>query len=99
MGAAAATVFAELIVDVVLVVYLGDCFRLRLDPKFLLSLAGALVAMVGVVLICYWFIESLLIRLLFAFFLGGGAFVAVSLFTGNSLISAILGKVKNRIRA
>lgn len=99
VGAAAATVFAELIVDVVLVVYLGDCFRLRLDPKFLLSLAGALVAMVGVVVICYWFIESLLIRLLFAFFLGGGAFVAVSLFTGNSLISAILGKVKNRIRA
>lgn len=97
VGAASATVLAEFIVDVTLVFYLGDCFRLKLERRFLLSLVGSLAAMVAVVFVCYWLIESPLIRMLSSFFLGGGAFIAVSLVTGNSLFYSVLNRVRSRI--
>ena len=99
VGAASATVFAELVVDVALVIYLGDCFRLKLERSFVLSLVGSLAAMVAVVCVCYWLIGTPLIRVLASFFLGGGTFIAASLLTGNSLVDDILNKVRNRVRA
>lgn len=97
VGSAVATVLAELLVDVALIIYLGDCFRPKVSVRLLLSIFASLVAMVIAAIVCITSFDSCIAQLICAILFGGITYCGVALLTKNELVLLMLGRLKQRL--
>lgn len=97
LGSAVATVLAELLVDICLVVYLDDCFRPKISFRFMLSTFASVAGMAAVVVVCMALCDDHYAQLALAATLGVITYCGIAFLTKNELFLQMLSKIKKKL--